>query len=477
MLKSLWLLVLLLCHWGCLANRRDKDVSNLGWQAWLLVDPEPSKDSYEEEEQPKTRRITPKSVFIAPAFSGAPPLPDCAEGYRADSMGRCVKLVQLNHAAQLNFLLQRLNAMYSTPPVEKPFDDLAPSDSNAGPLHVTIPLDLPPEPEEDPKESVEVAVVMADMFQENQKNQNKPDSEKTQTVVAVWNVGKNGTKLEEVETTSDLKMESSDITNTTSGDAVKYDVVNENSTLVSKSASGNSTLDSKSVAGNSTIPPAASMGNNSDTVKAPHTAMGLLEGLMEEVESVISGDGRLGNTSRRNVSSTMQASETENAPPVESSESKVKKQEFSADLMLDQKTSETNAQKSSTQQPSSYVRFPTNDEEMNYSELETGGGFDSDPRVPVSTDYVRPPNQIKFPQTYYGDSNLGSQMPSDAHQRPVYWWLPPGWRLDPTTRHQPMLIRFWARMPLLRDPLHESKMTLDNYQDMNIARRRRPLVF
>jgi len=84
----------------------------LGWQAWLLVDPDLPRPNKEEG---KKRRITPKSVFIAPAFSGTAHLPDCAEGYRPDSLGRCVKLVQLNHAAQLEFLLQRLNAMYAVP--------------------------------------------------------------------------------------------------------------------------------------------------------------------------------------------------------------------------------------------------------------------------------------------------------------------------------------------------------------------------
>lgn len=53
------------------------------------------------------RRITPKSVFVAPAFN------KCSDGYRADSMGRCVKVVKLNQAAQWDFLLKQLNSQYN----------------------------------------------------------------------------------------------------------------------------------------------------------------------------------------------------------------------------------------------------------------------------------------------------------------------------------------------------------------------------
>lgn len=52
------------------------------------------------------RRITPKSVFVAPSFN------KCSDGYRPDSMGRCVKVVKLNQAAQWDFLLKQLNSMY-----------------------------------------------------------------------------------------------------------------------------------------------------------------------------------------------------------------------------------------------------------------------------------------------------------------------------------------------------------------------------
>ncbi|KAF0767956.1 AF4/FMR2 family member 4-like [Aphis craccivora] len=54
------------------------------------------------------RRITPKSVFVAPSFN------KCSDGYRPDSMGRCVKVVKINQAAQWDFLIKQLNSMYGS---------------------------------------------------------------------------------------------------------------------------------------------------------------------------------------------------------------------------------------------------------------------------------------------------------------------------------------------------------------------------
>lgn len=72
--------------------------------AWLLVHESPQQSPL------MLRRITPKSVFLAPTFTS------CSEGYRQDSMGRCVKVVKLNQQAQWDFFLQKLNSMYAEPP-------------------------------------------------------------------------------------------------------------------------------------------------------------------------------------------------------------------------------------------------------------------------------------------------------------------------------------------------------------------------
>lgn len=391
-------LVSIFCHHGCAGGPNDTvgAPEDIGWQTWLLVDPRKPREHMENE---KKRRITPKSVFIAPAFSGTSHLPDCADGYRPDSMGRCVKLVQLNHEAQLDFLLQRLNAMYAAPPVRRGSgDDMSASDSSpSGPFQVPIPIDIPQEPEQETEESVEVAVVMADVLKDNRliDNNKRNETKESQSIVAVWNVGKNGTSLEEIESSSDLENESedlhfgeTDLKLITSNDT-KYKIVNksENSTDAKTSSKViNQTLE--------------------DTITSPYSALGLLE----EVSNVSSEDGRSGNTSRRNVS----------------------------------------------------------------------GNRDSAESIPITTEALsngvfagRTRNRVKFPQTHFGFQKPGSLLPSDVQQRQTFWWLPTGWRLDPT-RHQPMLITFWARMPLLRD--HHFRLT-DSHQITNAGRRRGPLVY
>jgi len=83
------------------------------------------------------RRITPKSVFVAPTFTG------CSEGYKQDSLGRCVKLVKVNPQSQWNFFLERLNSMYApTSSSSKPHKE-------AGPFHINLPLGS-----DEPQESV-----------------------------------------------------------------------------------------------------------------------------------------------------------------------------------------------------------------------------------------------------------------------------------------------------------------------------------
>lgn len=115
------------------AKRKSQDLGSLSdftWQAWLLVD---AQNGFQHGMDSATllRRITPKSVFIAPA------LPACAEGYRADTMGRCVKSVNIDENAHISFLLERLNAMYGSPQASGNKNDQRKS---TGPLQLNIPL-------------------------------------------------------------------------------------------------------------------------------------------------------------------------------------------------------------------------------------------------------------------------------------------------------------------------------------------------
>lgn len=109
---------------------KKKEIGSLSdyWQAWLLVDTQgglqPGLDS-----ATLLRRITPKSVFIAPV------LPACAEGYHADKMGRCVKSISINATAHKDFILERLKLMFGNPQAAK--ND---QKKSTGPLQLNIPL-------------------------------------------------------------------------------------------------------------------------------------------------------------------------------------------------------------------------------------------------------------------------------------------------------------------------------------------------
>jgi len=386
-------------------------------------------------------------------------------------------LVQLNHAAQLDFLLQRLNAMYAAPVVQHDYGDLSASDSSStGPLQVSLPIDTPPAPEEETEESVEVAIVMADVLKSDQiqKDNKTNGTQMSQTVVAVLNVGKNETSLEEIRTSSDLEIGSGNFhlqgqdTQLTTYNATKYEIIkrSENSTTPNLSL-----IDDEQLLSTSPTLTPLSEECRPVPIKASGTAMGLLE----EVGNISSEDGRSGSTSRRNVSAdqkvkkettTEVATTTIEAVILNATETVHVMNTTNSAFVLQSEvlvTSETQTDvpPTPTFRPSTFVRFPTEKNAGNNVAL-ADDGYDRETR-----------QHVDFSQTNFDYSRPWTMLPSDVHQRQTFWWLPPGWRLD-HTRHQPMLIRFWARMPLLRDNQSEPN---HSQQDMYPARRRGPLVY
>lgn len=112
-------------------NERSKE---LAWQAWLLIDDQNQSKQYDPEMFMR-RRITPKSVFIAPTFSPEK-LPICAEGFIYNANGKCVKIFKIDEAAHLDFLLQKLDNKFSKDYTDT-VDESAPT---PGPYQVNIPL-------------------------------------------------------------------------------------------------------------------------------------------------------------------------------------------------------------------------------------------------------------------------------------------------------------------------------------------------
>ncbi|XP_029675939.1 uncharacterized protein LOC115243257 [Formica exsecta] len=180
------------------AKRKPQDIGSLSdfsWQAWLLVD---AQNNFQHGMDSATllRRITPKSVFIAPA------LPACAEGYRADTMGRCVKSVNIDENAHISFLLQRLNAMYGSPQTSGNKNDQRKS---SGPLQLNIPL-IPSNPKpSSTKIELEETFSMKNPVVVPSRNKTQPDDEDKarphEVAIASKYEMKNDTMLELEETT------------------------------------------------------------------------------------------------------------------------------------------------------------------------------------------------------------------------------------------------------------------------------------
>ncbi|RLU27180.1 hypothetical protein DMN91_000980 [Ooceraea biroi] len=180
------------------SKRKSQDIGSLSdftWHTWLLVDTQagiqPGVDS-----TALLRRITPKSVFIAPA------LPACAEGYRADAMGRCVKSVNIDENAHINFLLERLNALYAN---QDSASQAATSKNDekksTGPLQLNIPL-VPDSNPQSTKIGLEHAFSVSDPMVAPAHDETQPgdEGERTkpheETTVTVYGM-KNDTTLSE----------------------------------------------------------------------------------------------------------------------------------------------------------------------------------------------------------------------------------------------------------------------------------------
>lgn len=119
-------------------------------KAWLLM---VESGKVDEEE---LRRITPKSIFIAPLLTSR--TEKCQEGYRFDHLGQCVKVIKAEPKFELELLLKKLSAIYAEKnnfeelqeekvveeEEDEGYDDENISDkfseSSSGPLQFSIPI-------------------------------------------------------------------------------------------------------------------------------------------------------------------------------------------------------------------------------------------------------------------------------------------------------------------------------------------------
>lgn len=87
----------------------------------------------------------------------------------------------------------------------------------------------------------------------------------------------------------------------------------------------------------------------------------------------------------------------------------------------------------------SRIRFPTRDEDQTASATNHNVV-----RFPGSVSNRLTQNANRLPDIF------PKKTPDSTTQRPPFWWLPSGWEVDQTGQ-KPMLLRFWSRMPLVRD--------------------------
>lgn len=187
--------------------------SELAWQAWLVVASKPdSQSSFESATVP--RRISPKSVFVAPRLEKNRP---CSDGYKADGFGGCeTDTIKINPQDHWNFVIERINAMY---PKGVGFDDSAATSSElkhsalSGPLQVNISLGIddnsPPSWSEksegekqgfdDFEDSVEISVLQVPPQKAALTSDMKPAT-KTEAALTLYKV-ENGTKKQEEKDT------------------------------------------------------------------------------------------------------------------------------------------------------------------------------------------------------------------------------------------------------------------------------------
>ena len=119
-------------------NQEIGSPSELAWQAWLLVGSQNHGQSAFDSSN-ILRRITPKSIFIAPE------LVSCPSGYSTNGKGVCKPdPIKIDEDAQRQFFLKRLNALYGKFGNNRKKPDAAASPVATGPLQINIPIQLPP---------------------------------------------------------------------------------------------------------------------------------------------------------------------------------------------------------------------------------------------------------------------------------------------------------------------------------------------
>lgn len=127
--------------------------------------------------------------------------------------------------------------------------------------------------------------------------------------------------------------------------------------------------------------------------------------------------------------------------------------------MINDIVAENKQRHQQTANSNSRIRFPSQDEDHMVSASSSNGIV----RFPGSVSNRVTQHANRIPDIFPKKS------PDSTTQRPPFWWLPSGWEVDQTGQ-KPMLLRFWSRMPLVRD----QSLTTTSLSTNNNSHRWRP---
>ncbi|CAO1437170.1 unnamed protein product [Diamesa serratosioi] len=168
-MKQLQLILIFICSYICVlsisnalpitSQPLENNADHLAWDAWLMGDSDSQSGVGTQNGDAnrsgspyggKSKKITPKSIFITPNFNNISSS-HCPMGYKIDDRGQCIRIVNIN---QDDLLVTRLQSLLSQTTdntengiKEDYYDDYTDDiEESTGPIHFNLPLTFDNDP-------------------------------------------------------------------------------------------------------------------------------------------------------------------------------------------------------------------------------------------------------------------------------------------------------------------------------------------
>lgn len=371
-------------------------------KAWLLM---VESGKVDEEE---VRRITPKSIFIAPLLNNH--AAKCQEGYRHDHLGQCVKVIKTDPKVQLELLLKKLNSLYSEKKKEEEEEEKELSEASTGPLQFSIPI---LNEEEKNMKFVNEESLPNPPTQVNESDFSPPKPPEF-IPVPMPVVTANHTLELNLNHTKDLEFSGAG-------------PLNDTEIFVPTAVEGSGAASGDSSPIDDTTPVESLFFDDSDLFDSRETE------------------------STSTIPTTTEIFPSTTVAPVEESHPTNSYQSITGLLSLNHSVKQSTTE--SVQKPendfknikSDIIHFPREDDErtfINSPPAVNNGGI----RFPEESTTTHQVLSYRPPQTFYSQYQiLPSAIPTQQ-----FWWVPKNWRVDENYEKSP-LIKFWSRIPLIHD--------------------------